>query len=58
MTFHTLRQQQVKLKDEPNYAIADFIAPRECGKLDYIGGFAATAGLRIESLVETFREGP
>src|ERR1700681_935143 len=37
-TFHTLRQQQVKGNQEPKYAVGDFIAPRESGKLDYFGG--------------------
>jgi len=37
--FHTLRQQMVK-KDKPNYALADFVAPKESGRGDYIGGFA------------------
>jgi 5-methyltetrahydrofolate--homocysteine methyltransferase len=55
-TFHTLRQQQVKGNQEPNYAVGDFIAPRESGKLDYLGGFAVTAGLHIESLVEKFEK--
>ena len=36
--FHTLRQQMVK-KNKPNYALADFIAPQESGREDYIGGF-------------------
>jgi 5-methyltetrahydrofolate--homocysteine methyltransferase len=53
-TFHTLRQQQVKGNQEPNYAVGDFVAPRESGKLDYLGAFAVTAGLHIESLVEKF----
>ena len=55
-TFHTLRQQQVKGNQEPNYAVGDFIAPRESGKLDYIGGFAVTAGLHIEPIVEKFEK--
>ncbi len=54
--FHTLRQQHVKAAQEPNYAVADFIAPRECGKLDYLGAFAVTAGLRIEATVEKFEK--
>jgi 5-methyltetrahydrofolate--homocysteine methyltransferase len=54
--FHTLRQQQVKGNQEPNYAVGDFIAPRESGKLDYLGAFAVTAGLHIESLVEKFEK--
>ena len=56
MTFHTLRQQQIKPNQEPSYAVGDFIAPRECGKLDYLGAFAVTAGLRIEPLVEKFEK--
>ncbi len=36
--FHTLRQQIIK-KDAPNYALADFIAPKNSGRADYIGGF-------------------
>jgi len=55
-TFHTLRQQQVKGNQEPNFAVGDFIAPRESGTLDYLGVFAVTAGLRIEPLVEKFEK--
>jgi 5-methyltetrahydrofolate--homocysteine methyltransferase len=55
-TFHTLRQQQVKGNQEPNYAVGDFIAPRESGKLDYLGAFAVTTGLHIEPLVEKFEK--
>src|SRR4029077_4621929 len=55
-TFHTLRQQQVKGNQEPNYSVGDFVAPRDSGKLDYLGGFAVTAGLHIESLVEKFEK--
>src|SRR5487761_1898214 len=40
----TLRQQQQKPPGRPNVAIADFVAPRESGLLDYVGGFAVTAG--------------
>jgi 5-methyltetrahydrofolate--homocysteine methyltransferase len=55
-TFHTLRQQLVKGNAEPSYAVADFVAPRESGKLDYVGLFAVTAGLRIEPLVAKFEK--
>ncbi len=47
--FHSLRQQQIKAKGLPNYALADFIAPAATGKQDYIGGFAVTAGTGIET---------
>ena len=46
----------MKPNDNYNYAVADFIAPRESGKLDYLGAFATTAGLRIEPLVKHFEE--
>lgn len=54
--FHTLRQQSQKSKDVPNIALADFIAPKESGIKDYIGAFAVTTGLGIESLVMKYEE--
>jgi 5-methyltetrahydrofolate--homocysteine methyltransferase len=53
---HTIRQQTQKSKDEPNIALADFIAPKETGTEDYIGMFAVTAGIGIEKLVEKFEK--
>ena len=44
MTWHNLRQQMEKPLDRPNLCLADFIAPKETGVADYIGGFAVTAG--------------
>jgi 5-methyltetrahydrofolate--homocysteine methyltransferase len=55
-TFHSLRQQMVKPALEASYAVGDFIAPRESGKLDYLGLFAVTAGLKIEPLVAKFEK--
>ncbi len=37
--FRTLRQQLKKREGIPNHALADFIAPKETGKTDYIGAF-------------------
>ncbi len=54
MQVHTLRQQQEKPEGEPNLALADFIAPKESGIGDYIGGFAVTAGLGIEKTLNRF----
>jgi 5-methyltetrahydrofolate--homocysteine methyltransferase len=51
---HTIRQQAKKSKDEPNIALADFIAPKESGVTDYIGMFAVTTGIGIEILIEKF----
>lgn len=55
--FHTLRQQVAKPDGQPNYALADFVAPKESGVADYLGVFAVTAGLRIEPLVAKFEAG-
>ncbi|MGA7178342.1 MAG: methionine synthase [Thiobacillaceae bacterium] len=44
MTWHNLRQQMEKPLDRPNLCLADFIAPKETGVKDYVGGFAVTAG--------------
>lgn len=51
---HHLRQQSKKAATLPNYCLADFITPKQVGKTDYIGGFAVTAGVGIESLIEEF----
>jgi 5-methyltetrahydrofolate--homocysteine methyltransferase len=37
-----LRQQIKKAADQPNLSLADFIAPAEAGKEDYIGAFSVT----------------
>ncbi|MCU0436961.1 MAG: methionine synthase [Raineya sp.] len=53
---HTLRQQNQKAENLPNFALADFIAPQETGKTDYMGFFAVTAGIGIEKLVEAYEK--
>ncbi len=45
---HFLRQQSKKAQGNPNYCLADFVAPKSSGVADYIGGFAVTTGLGIE----------
>jgi 5-methyltetrahydrofolate--homocysteine methyltransferase len=55
--FHTLRQQTERPENQPNFALADFIAPKETGLADYLGAFAVTAGLNIEPLVAKFEAG-
>lgn len=49
-----LRQQVKRAEGIPNLSLADFIAPKSSGKMDYIGGFAVTAGLGIEEHVQKF----
>ncbi len=51
---HHLRQQADKPVERPNLCLADFIAPKETGVQDWIGGFAVTAGLGIEEHLERF----
>ena len=50
---HMLRQQ-VQKPGKPNLSLADFIAPKDVGFPDYIGGFAVTAGLGLEAAVKKF----
>jgi 5-methyltetrahydrofolate--homocysteine methyltransferase len=51
---HTLRQQMIKPPGRPNLALADFVAPKESGLLDYVGAFAVTTGHGVEPLVAQF----
>ena len=50
-----LRQQADKPIERPNLCLADFVAPRDSGKQDWIGAFTVTAGLGIEPHLERFR---
>lgn len=53
---HCLRQQKRKVSgDEIYYSMADFVAPKDTGKKDYVGGFAVTAGIEVEEYAETFK---
>ncbi|MBI4397544.1 MAG: methionine synthase [Candidatus Omnitrophica bacterium] len=52
--FHTLRQQMRQPAGYANYALADFVAPKDSGARDYLGAFTVTAGLNIEPLVRKF----
>jgi 5-methyltetrahydrofolate--homocysteine methyltransferase len=42
--FHSLRQQMARERESPNLALADFVAPAESGRKDYLGGFVVTTG--------------
>jgi 5-methyltetrahydrofolate--homocysteine methyltransferase len=48
---HCLRQQMEKPPGRPNYSLADFVAPRESGKQDFVGMFAVTAGIGLQEIV-------
>jgi 5-methyltetrahydrofolate--homocysteine methyltransferase len=38
-----------------NYCLADFVAPKESGKRDYLGGFAVTGGIGADELAQHFQ---
>jgi 5-methyltetrahydrofolate--homocysteine methyltransferase len=53
-TFHMLRQQMAKPADQYNHSLADYIAPRDSGRADYLGAFAVTAGHGADELAKQF----
>jgi 5-methyltetrahydrofolate--homocysteine methyltransferase len=52
--FPTLRQQWERDGQLSFRSLADYVAPRASGIADYLGAFAVTAGLGLESLVQEF----
>jgi 5-methyltetrahydrofolate--homocysteine methyltransferase len=50
-----LRQQANREGSEPCRSLADFVAPKETGLADYIGGFAVTTGIGLKELCDQFR---
>ena len=54
--FLTLRQQSKKTAGAPNIALADFIAPKEIGKQDYIGCFCVTIGFGVDEKASEFEK--
>jgi len=53
-TWRNVRQQTVKREGVDNKCLADYIAPKDTGILDYIGMFAVTGGLGIEARDKEF----
>ncbi len=45
---HFLRQQREKEAGKPAQCLADFVAPKESGRMDYLGAFAVTAGHEVD----------
>ena len=50
--FNFPRQQVDKGADQPNYSLADFIAPKD----DFLGMFAVTTGHGLEAIVKEFED--
>jgi len=57
-TLFTLRQQLSRRDGRPNVALADFVAPIDSGKPDYIGAFVVTSGLEEDAIAKRFAERP
>jgi len=49
-----LRQQRDKKGDEAHLCLADYVAPKESGQMDWVGGFAVTCGVGVQKLVAEF----
>nr|WP_207401633.1 MULTISPECIES: methionine synthase [Pseudomonas] len=55
-TLHHLRQQTIKPDGKPNLSLADFVAPRDSGVTDYVGGFITTAGIGAEEVAKAYQD--
>ncbi|MEK1908465.1 MAG: vitamin B12 dependent-methionine synthase activation domain-containing protein, partial [Pseudomonas sp.] len=53
---HHLRQQIIKPDGKPNLALADFVAPKDSGITDYVGGFITTAGIGAEEVAKAYQD--
>ena len=51
---HFLRQQAKKPQGQHNHCLADFIAPLDSGRLDFIGAFVVTAGIGADTIAAEF----
>jgi len=55
-TLHHLRQQTIKPDGKPNLSLADFVAPKDSGVTDYVGGFITTAGIGAEEVAKAYQD--
>lgn len=55
-TLHCLRQQQRKPAGQPNFSLADFLAPEASGREDFIGAFAVTAGHEVHDVAGNYEK--
>jgi len=53
-TLFTLRQQLFRRDGRPNVALADFVAPLDSGKADYVGAFVVTSGIEENEIAKRF----
>ena len=55
-TFRTLRQQLERREGVADYALADFIAPKESGKQDYMGCFCVSTGFGTAEMAAQYEK--
>jgi 5-methyltetrahydrofolate--homocysteine methyltransferase len=53
-TFNMLRQQETR-KDGVYYNLSDFVAPKESGIKDYVGGFILTSGIGAQEFSDKLK---
>jgi len=54
-SFNVFRQQE-ELQDNIYSSLSDYIAPKESGKIDYIGGFIVTSGIGAKEYADKLKE--
>lgn len=54
VVLHHLRQQTKRAENVPYLCLSDFIAPKDSGIQDYIGGFAVCTGIGMEKWVKQY----
>jgi 5-methyltetrahydrofolate--homocysteine methyltransferase len=54
MTWHNLRQQMKKPEGRANLCLADFIAPKDSSRADYLGAFVVTTGIGEDERAKAF----
>ena len=54
--FRTLRQQLQRREGVPDYALSDFITPKESGVQDYMGCFCVSTGFGTAELAEQYEK--
>jgi 5-methyltetrahydrofolate--homocysteine methyltransferase len=55
-TLRFLRQQEQRPDDKPYRSLADFVAPRTSGRIDYVGGFAVTTGHGVDACAAVYEK--
>ncbi len=53
---HCLRQQMIRNRNRANYSLSDFVAPKETGLHDWVGGFAVTTGQAVHDLAKDYEK--